>query len=122
MSAVTVICDPFWNGSEQDLAALAPLWLVESAQSRMIFDRLPQPNDLELTIFSGADTPESSCAWILSDVELHHGPWSTDCPCEKIRVIGARVTEEVAAAVEEIGFLISQADDNGFVAERRSPR
>jgi hypothetical protein len=86
---VTVICDPNWDGTVDQLSALAPVWIVASAAHRRMFELLVALDRRDITLYDGGATAEGSCAEILSEVELHHGAWSARPACHSIRVIRA---------------------------------
>jgi hypothetical protein len=98
---VAVVLDPEYGKALHSLVPFMPVWVIESPQNRAETEAIwaVQPKLLEsarLTIFTAdpdATSPGQVLSAILSDVDLHHGPYSQTPPFSALLVVGARAED-----------------------------
>ena len=123
---VILIVDPAFDARLQTQFGSAPVWLVESPSNRALAEQLrlgylTATDATLLTVFTGdlgASGADRVLA-ILGTVAEHHGAWSTngdELTMTGLRVIGADVTRDVAAACRDYGLPHIAAAEYGFVA------
>lgn len=121
---VHLILDPELGQQLAVLPAREPVWIVENPPNDLVIHQLwkerPGLSDLEgITRFKSYDcSSESAFLDMLSTVDLHHGAYSTKTPYSLLEVVGCSPTEDVRAALEELGFCITASSPKGFTAER----
>ncbi|MEA2779198.1 MAG: hypothetical protein QOK29_742 [Rhodospirillaceae bacterium] len=54
----------------------------------------------------------------LDNIDLHHGPYSTNSPYTVLEVIGAQLIPAIQDALSELGFSAFKQSPGGFVATR----
>ena len=98
---VAVVLDPEYGEALRRLVPLMPVWVIQSSRNRAETDAIwgakPKlPGSDRLTLLSAdpdANSREQSLSDILSDVDLHHGPYSQAPPYNSVFVVGAREEE-----------------------------
>jgi hypothetical protein len=124
---VHVILDPTFGQRLAQLPAHEPVWIVRSADNDPIVHELWQSRTTKshldgITLFNASDgSPEEAFLDILGSVDLHHGAHSADPPYALLEVTGCPLSEEIRAALDELGFAIIGKTENGFSAQRSSP-
>jgi hypothetical protein len=126
-SEVILILDPNYGERIGQLTPGIPAWVVRSAANAPALDKWwadhPECNNLSgITGFyerEGITSPESRFTVQLDNIEQHHGPYSTDSPHTRLRVIGLRLTEQVRHELSALGFTMFAEDAaDGFTASR----
>ena len=112
------------------LAQFSDVWLVRTAETEQAAERIRagMPSEdqegcqVSVTLFNGSGHPEADLAWLVDEVELHHGMASGgEDPVAVIRVIGADLTPPVRSALEAYDFTEISSDPDGFVARWVAP-
>lgn len=119
--SVAVVLIPDFAAELEGLARRMPVWVIDTAANRAAAERLRHGSShLDVTLFksSAGASAEEACAGILDMVELHHGPYSRDPPCEAIEVVGARASAAVREALAAEGCAVVAESAAGFVAAR----
>ena len=123
--AVLVIVDPAFGEKLRTVPAGQPVWIVMSPVNKPVIRSLwasdAAPDHLSgITGFrfdEGVSTEDVLLAE-LSEIDLHHGPYSSSSPYTQIMVMGARLTVDVRAGLSEFGFTDFTETEDGFSASR----
>ncbi|HWK95751.1 MAG TPA: hypothetical protein VNR39_10040 [Pseudolabrys sp.] len=121
---VFVVLDPDFGDRLPGVPAGTPVWITMSSVNEPVVRALWQTSAAtHLTGITGLAfkahlSPEVHLLDELEAIDLHHGPYSTDKPYTKLKVIGAVLTPEIRAVLSTLGFAAFVAEGNGFVAER----
>jgi len=122
---VLLILDPDFGERLRDAWQGQAIWIAMSATNAPIVQPLwavaSNANYLcGITGFTHGDsgTAEESFLDIVSDIDLHHGPYSTANPYTVLRVIGTPFTPAIREALSELGFFAFQQNPDGFTANR----
>jgi hypothetical protein len=120
--SVAIVLVQDFGGALGPLARRMPVWVVDSPANRAAVERHEQGLESEVTTFQDApaDSAEALFVEILETVELHHGTFSADPPCEILEVIGVAATERIRTALADIGFAVVVETPQGFHAVRCS--
>jgi hypothetical protein len=123
---VTLVFEPDYGDELQALALRTAVWIVETETNRIaseeVWRRSVEWPHISVTIFRRG---EGDIGWpgLLDQIELHHGPHSQTRPFSVLEVIGAELTPEARAALQESGFESVKATPRGFRATKpRSER
>jgi hypothetical protein len=124
-SEVVVVLDPNFGERLRELWKRQPIWIAMSPANAPVVQalRAAAPNTDYRSGITGFPHSDSRAAAerfldMLSDIELHHGPYSTSTPYTRLKVIGAHLTPAIRAALCDLGFLRLRQDPNGFTATR----
>lgn len=115
-SKVSIVVDSDF-GSRLESLVHGPVWIIDSPANRMAAEASWQQKAV-VTTFKGVDgdSPGASCLKILTTVDLHHGEFSGGYSV--LEVIGTPLTEELHAAIKDLGFSKFEATGDGFRASR----
>ena len=122
---VVVVFDPHCGNHFRELIGASPAWVTMSEANapvvRAAWADGPKANHLTgITGFNHDDSisPEHRFLGLLDTIDLHHGPYSSKRSYTGLRVVGAIVTEDVRAALADLGFVIVESSAEGFTASR----
>jgi len=100
-----------------------PIWAVDSALHRPVAERLWQLRGMAdavqgITLFKVANEAdaEANCINIISEVDLHHGVYSTGSRVAAVRVIGTRPSNKIRESLGAYGFVTFETTPDGFIA------
>jgi hypothetical protein len=119
-----VILDPEFG---ERLKALRerPVWITRSPVNEPVIrslrseaSQLTHLNGITSFTFNDHVSPEDRLIEMIDTIDLHHGPYSSKSPYTDLKVIGARLTSEIRATLNELGFSEFFERDNGFSANR----
>ena len=124
---VIAIVDRAFGDKLKTIPTGVPVWIIDSSVNRAaakeVWDTAPLVSHLEgITVFKSPDdaSPERSLIGQIDAIDLHHGFYSADPPYSVLDVIGAAVTQEIRAALDQIGFSEIQPLEEGFRVFRKS--
>jgi len=63
-------------------------------------------------------TAGEACAGILDMVDLRHGPYSRNPPCEAIEAFGAGASAAMCDSLGAMGYTVIAKSAGGFIAAR----
>ncbi len=83
-----------------ELARLSPIWAARAPETERLAEELRagassrhEAQGADITLFNAAQDAEADLAWVLDEVELHHGLASDpESPVAFIRIVGAELT------------------------------
>jgi hypothetical protein len=123
---VRIVVDSMFGDRLAELPADEPVWIINSPVNTPVAQRLwterPDHNHLTaITTFRAASgNEEDDLLCILGTVDEHHGQYSADPPYSEIEVIGCCASEQIIAALSELGFVLTSSIPEGFHASRRT--
>jgi hypothetical protein len=131
MPDLIVIVDPDYAGQLEKAAESAPVWIVATEINRNTCERLwkssPHADHREKGAITSYNisNPEDrlgNLTGIIPQLELHHGEWDNDDLAFPrgfvLEAIGLELTDEVADALREFGFISFDATPQGFTAHK----
>jgi hypothetical protein len=125
---VFVVLDREYGERLTELAANAPVWIVDTPTNRAVAQKIwtadPNRSHLEaITTFKAADasSPETALINHLDTIDLHHGAYSTNPPYTVLEIIGTTISERVKTELSQFGFNQFQETAEGFRAMRPLP-
>jgi hypothetical protein len=119
-----VVLDPDFGNQLHEVQPDQPVWIVQSARNTPAVKALwaaPSGNLglTDVTSFTPKEqNSEHEFLGQLDMIDLHHGPYSSQTPYTLIRVVGAHLTEEIGAALRQLGFDTFTSTPRGFTAHR----
>lgn len=113
-----------------DLPKSAHLWIARAPETERLADGLrrsrgPSVEEAQgsVTLFNSTGDAEADLAWLLDEVELHHGLASNrESPVTVLRIIGAGLTPAVRATLASHNFSDVVHDEEDLVAHWVAPR
>lgn len=119
---VTIVLEPEFGEQLHELALRSAVWIVETDTNRAAAEeawrRAVEWPHIHVTVFRPSDLRH-----LLEQIELHHGPHSQARPFSILEIIGAELTPEAQAALDDAGFVNAKATPRGFRATKvRSER
>jgi hypothetical protein len=122
---VLLVLDPDFGERLRDEWQGQAVWITMSPVNAVTVRSLwaAAPSQDQLTGITGFTHQEGATAEHqlldqLSNIDLHHGPYSTTLPHTTLAVIGTTLTENVRAALSTLGFVEFEQRPDGFVANR----
>jgi hypothetical protein len=122
---VLVVLDPNFGERLRDEWHGQGVWItmspVNAVTVRSLWATAPSQNHLTgITGFTHEKdaTAEDRLLAHLSDIDLHHGPYSTKSPYTALAVIGTPLSDNIRTALSQLGFLEFKERRDGFVANR----
>jgi hypothetical protein len=107
------------------LADSSDVWLLntpETERATALLRARSGHGQGSVTLFNSSGDLEADLAWLIEEVELHHGLASEQKPpMEIIRVIGAPPTSRMRSALEAYNFTDIADEPDGFVARWVAP-
>ena len=122
---VRVVLDSEFGEELERLAGRDPVWIIDSPANTPVAHRLwKQPNRDRgfggITTFKGCNGPPGDILLNeLATIDLHHGEYSASPPYSVLEVVGCGASEDIRAALEEIGFKVESTSQSGFTAVRK---
>jgi hypothetical protein len=116
---VVVVVDPELGDRVALLRATQPVWVVDSPVNAAAWGKAKslEPNSAIFEVQDPGARADNLVAE-LADVDLHFGPDSyPENPYVGIRVIGLRLTKQIAAELDKRGFGDFREADDGFEAD-----
>jgi hypothetical protein len=112
-----------------ELAQLSPTWAARAPETERLAEELrasASPDQgrtgTDFTLFNGTKDAEADLAWILDEVELHHGLASAaESPVVLIRLIGVELTPAVTSMLGSRGFSDIDREEEEIVAHWVAP-
>ena len=122
---VLVILDPGFGERLLEVAAGQAVWIADSATNTPVVKSLwaSRPGETHLTGIttfkvSCDDSPATAFLDQLGQIDLHHGPYSSDAPYRVLEVVGVALTSDIEASLKDLGFDGYQPIQLGFIASR----
>ncbi len=122
---VRIVVDPTFGERLASLLANEPVWIIGTPENRVVAERLwtehPDCSHLTgITTFQpGSSGAEDELLSILGTVDEHHGDYSADPPYSILEVIGCSASDDVVAALDELGFIVTSSTVEGFNASNQ---
>jgi len=119
-----VVIDPDFGDCLHEVQPNQPVWIVESERNTPVVKALwaipPGNRNLtDVTSFTPIEhDPAQEFLAQLDMIDLHHGPYSTQAPYTQIEVVGAPFTDEIGAALRQLGFDTFKPTPRGFTSHR----
>jgi hypothetical protein len=108
---VALVLDPKFDQRLADLAGHSHVWIVDTPANRLIAEKFWQDNPEHklktgITTFKVNDNEPvvETCLRILDMINLHHGENSSNPPYSALEIIGLPASQQIKAALEELGF------------------
>jgi hypothetical protein len=125
-STIVVIVDPAFGEKLRTVPAGQPVWITMSPANEPVVRSLwstsqsPTNHLIRITGFRFVESvsEEDRLLGELAVIDLHHGPCSSPYPYTEIIVMGARLTLDVCAGLQEYGFSDFAEAVDGFTARR----
>ena len=123
---VYVVVDPHFGEKLALLPPGSPVWIVDTPANKPVAERIwrerPDENHLDgvTTFCIYSDSPEENFLGELGTIDLHHGPYSSDPPYRRFKVIGVPVSEKIKLATAEYGFEEFRTKGDSFAAIRQT--
>lgn len=125
INKVVLVLDPNFGDKLESLASQSHVWIIDTPHNQAIATKHWQthPQDkIETGIttfkFSSNKALEEVCLGILDTIDLHHGKYSSNPPYSILEIVGLPISEEIQAALEELGFKVFEPTPDGFRASR----
>jgi hypothetical protein len=122
---VRVVLDADFGERLAELPRSDPVWIMDTPTNTPVAQRLwkqPHPDSRHagITIFKGyGPTEQEIFLNELGTIDLHHGGHSVSPPYSTLEVIGCTASEDIRAALDEIGFEVESPSQSGFTAIRK---
>ena len=122
---VRVVLDSEFGEQLERLAKCDPIWVIDSPANTPVAHRLWKEPGRDrrfggITTFRGSAGSQADILLNeLATIDLHHGEYSASPPYSILDVVGCGASEDIRAALEEIGFKVESTSETGFTAVRK---
>jgi hypothetical protein len=121
---ISVVLDREFGDALEPLAFRNPVWIIESeantAASEAAWHRATEWPQISVTVFRDEPRTKDDWAYLIDQLELHHGPFSQRSRYDTLQVIGRLLTADIRAAMHEAGFDRVEETRDGFRASEHS--
>ena len=106
--SIGLVVDPAFGKRLEQLSGMLPVWVAKTPANAPVAYSLQQfrhqHNMPPITVFTVdvQQSPDIWCADVLASVDLHHGTLSSSLPYNSILVFGAKLTDDLRKAFDQI--------------------
>jgi len=117
---VSLVVDRAYGPGLGSLVNSGSVWIVDTEVNRKAAEECRQSDSKEVSVTTFKtledDSPSEICKGILSTLDLHHGEYSEGYSV--LDVIGVKLSDDLRARIEELGFSNFESTAEGFRASR----